>query len=541
MQTALDAVDRRLLDAVQCSVPLVPRPFAALGEAVGLGEAAVIERLAALRAGGVLRQIGAIFDTPRLGYRSCLVAARVAPERVEEAARVIGEHPGVSHCYLRDHDWNLWFTLAVPPDSALGLAGTAEHLAREAGLESTRLLPALRVFKIGVQLAMGDGAGEVAPAAPGSSAGLPGTAAGRGLTARERAVVVALQEPLSLVREPFEEPARAAGMTVAALLAGAEALRAEGFLRRFAAVLHHRRAGYGANVMGVWAVPAARVEEVGARIAAFPAVSHCYERPTSRDWPYSLFSMVHGRSREECVATLDAIAAATGITEHAALWSLREFKKVRLRYFTPDYAGWDARALEARAHAEPPGYPIILRLAGRRVVVVGGGEIAERKIEGLLEAGARVTVVSPDVTRRIAAWAAAGAVALERRRYETGDLSDSALAYAATDDEAANRAVGEEAEAKGVWLNVVDRPARCGFFAPAVVRRGDLSIAISTNGASPALARRLRERLEQQLGPEYARALETLRAERRRLLREEPDPARRREALEALLDALGLP
>jgi precorrin-2 dehydrogenase/sirohydrochlorin ferrochelatase len=175
------------------------------------------------------------------------------------------------------------------------------------------------------------------------------------------------------------------------------------------------------------------------------------------------------------------------------------------------------------------------------VVVIGGGEIAERKIEGLLEAGARVTVVSPDVTRRIEAWAAAGAVALERRRYETGDLSDSALAYAATDDEAANRAVGEEAEAKGIWLNVVDRPERCGFFAPAVVRRGDLSIAISTNGASPALARRLREKLEQQLGPEYARALKTLRAERRRLLREEPDPARRREALEALLDALGLP
>jgi siroheme synthase-like protein len=542
VQTALDAVDRRLLDAVQSGVPLVPRPFAALGEALGLREAAVIERLAALRAGGVLRQIGPIFDTFRLGYRSCLVAARVAPARVEEAARLVGEHPGVSHCYLRDHDWNLWFTLAVPPDSPLGLAGTVEHLAREAGLESARLLPALRVFKIGVRLAMGDGSGEVAPAVPESSAaGLPRTAAGRGLTARERAVVVALQEPLSLVREPFGGPAQAAGMTVAALLAGGEALRAEGFLRRFAAVLHHRRAGYAANVMGVWAVPAGRVEEVGARIATFPAVSHCYERPTSRDWPYSLFSMVHGRSREECVATLDAIAAATGITEHAALWSLREFKKVRLRYFTPDYAGWDARALEGGAPAESPGYPVVLRLAGRRVVVIGGGAIAERKIEGLLEAGARVTVVSPDITRRIEAWAAAGAVALERRRHETGDLSDAALAYAATDDEAVNRAVVEEAEAKGIWLNVVDRPERCGFFAPAVVRRGDLSVAISTNGASPALARRLREKLERQLGPEYARALETLRAERRRLLREEPDPARRREALEALLDALGLP
>jgi DNA-binding Lrp family transcriptional regulator len=96
--------------------------------------------------------------------------------------------------------------------------------------------------------------------------------------------------------------------------------------------------------MGVWAVPEARIEEIGTAIATFRAVSHCYQRPTYPDWPYSLFSMVHARSREECLALLDAIAAATGVAERAALWTVREFKKVRLRYFTPDYDAWERAA-----------------------------------------------------------------------------------------------------------------------------------------------------------------------------------------------------
>jgi precorrin-2 dehydrogenase/sirohydrochlorin ferrochelatase len=358
-------------------------------------------------------------------------------------------------------------------------------------------------------------------------------------------VVVALQEPLPLRAEPFVGAATAAGMDVDRLLEVARSLHARGIMRRFAGVLRHRAAGYVANVMGVWAVPAEHVEEVGARMAAHPAVSHCYERPTFPDWPYSVFTMVHGKTREEALATLQAIAVETGVAGWSALWSLEEFKKVRLRYFTPDHTRWEAQAMAARAAAGPalpaPGHPVILRLAGRRVVVVGGGPVAERKIGALLESEARVTVVSPEVTGAIADLAAGGAIALERRPYREGDLESAMLAYAATDDPAVNRAVWEEAERRRVWLNVADRPELCHFFAPAVVRRGDLTIAVSTDGASPALARRIREDLERRLGDEPARALAALRAERERLLREEPDPARRRAILEARAAEVELP
>jgi DNA-binding Lrp family transcriptional regulator len=343
--SALDAADRRLLDRVQAGVPLVPRPFAAIAEAVGLGEAEVLRRLEALRAAGVLRQVGAIFDTARLGYRSALAAAVVPPERLETAAAVVGAHPGVSHDYERDFAWNLWFTLAVPPDSRLGLEGTAACLGRQAGCERLRLLPALRVFKIGVKLDMEEGGDPLRQdAAPGRPPPGGGETAVHG---GDVAVVRALQEPLAFVPEPFLAPAREAGLAVTELLARGQALLGAGVMRRFAALLHHRRAGFTANAMGVWAVPEARVEEVGQAMAAYRAVSHCYQRPVYADWPYALFSMVHAKSREECVAVLDAIAAATGVTERAVLWTVREFKKVRLRYFTPDHAAWERAALEA--------------------------------------------------------------------------------------------------------------------------------------------------------------------------------------------------
>ena len=112
-------------------------------------------------------------------------------------------------------------------------------------------------------------------------------------------------------------------------------------LRRVAAILFHRRAGFSANGMGVWRVPDEQISELGARMASFRGISHCYERPTYPDWPYSVFTMAHGRSKEECDAILDAIAADTGIEDRATLYSSTEFKKVRLLYFTDDYKQWE--------------------------------------------------------------------------------------------------------------------------------------------------------------------------------------------------------
>ena len=338
----MDDLDRRLLDAIQAEIPLLPRPFAAVGAVVDLAEREVLARLERLKHEGILRQISAIWDTARLGYRSSLVAASVAPERLDSAAAVVSGHPGVSHNYERDFHWNLWFTLAVPPDSRLGLEGTVSHLAARAGLDRYRLLPALRVFKIGVRLDMEEA---LTPTRREHAAGPRGAAPGaRLLDEPDRAVVRMLQEPFPLVPEPCAALAAGSGIGVDEVLRRARVLAAAGALRRVAGVLHHRRAGFTANALGVWAVAEERIAEAGAAIASFRAVSHCYQRATYPDWPYPLFSMVHGRGREACLEVLDAIATATGIESRATLWSLREFKKVRLRYFTPEYAAWERAA-----------------------------------------------------------------------------------------------------------------------------------------------------------------------------------------------------
>ena len=180
-------------------------------------------------------------------------------------------------------------------------------------------------------------------------------------------------------------------------------------------------------------------------------------------------------------------------------------------------------------------YPVFLRVAGRRCVVVGGGEVAERKARSLLAAGARVTLVSPAVTAGLTELAADGEIAHVARPYQSGDLAGALLAYAATDDEALHATIAAEAEAAGVLLNVVDRPRWCGFIVPSVLSRGDLTVAVSTGGGSPALARRVREDIEEQLGPEYERALAVLAALRRHLQDQALSSAERQRILSGLV------
>jgi DNA-binding Lrp family transcriptional regulator len=141
--------------------------------------------------------------------------------------------------------------------------------------------------------------------------------------------------------DPYAPAAERLGVPVEEVLGRLASLRERKALRRVAAILYHRRAGFSANGMGVWAVPQADVLETGKRMAAFRGISHCYERPTYADWPYSVFTMAHGRSKEECDAVLDSIAGATGITERATLYSSTEFKKVRMLYFTDAFRRWE--------------------------------------------------------------------------------------------------------------------------------------------------------------------------------------------------------
>ncbi len=336
----LDELDKRLLNLMQGSFPIVERPYAEVAAKAGIGERAAIERIQRLIDERIIRQVTPIFDTRALGYSSMLVAAKVDPENPWRAANVINEHPGVSHNYLRNHEFNIWFTIATEPDSPLGLERTLEVLGREAGAESIRQLPTLKLFKIRMDLEMEGGtdalskAVEVAP---------PAETERQAYDEFDVAVIRATQGDMPVIEEPYAPAAAELGIEQGRLLEHLRGMQERRLLRRVAAILFHRRAGFSANGMGVWKVPDERIMELGPRMAAFRGISHCYQRPTYADWPYSIFTMAHGRSKEECDAILDSIAADTGITERATLYSSTEFKKIRLLYFTEDFRAWERK------------------------------------------------------------------------------------------------------------------------------------------------------------------------------------------------------
>jgi len=338
----LDETDKRLLNALQSRFPLDPEPFAAVARESGLDEREALERSERLLRDRIIREITPIFDTTALGYSSMLVAARVDAERPHRAAHIINEHPGVSHNYLRNHDFNLWFTIATAPDSKLGLDGTLEVLRERSGAESMRKLPTLTMFKINMNLEMEGGtdklAAPVEAVEPMPRDPVP-------VDDFDIAVIRALQGPMEVRPDAYAPAAERLGVPVPRLLEHLEGMAKRKLLRRVAAILFHRRAGFSANGMGVWKVPDDQIMELGPRMAAVRGVSHCYRRPTYPDWPYSVFTMAHGRSKEECDAVLDGVAAVCGLggDDRSTLYSSTEFKKVRLHYFTPDYANWEAR------------------------------------------------------------------------------------------------------------------------------------------------------------------------------------------------------
>ena len=335
----LDQIDQRLLNEMQDRFPTVPAPFAELAARVGTDERDVLGRVAALRASGILRQVSPIFDTKALGYATSLVAMRVPAERLQAAAEVVNAHPGVSHNYRRNHEFNMWLTIAVPPGSDLQAHVDALH--ELAGAESTRMLPTLRLFKIGVTLDM---TGERAldhRSAPQYTHDQREIAASQTLSPRDIAIVRAVQGDLALEPAPFAEPAAELGMSVEELIEALAELQRRGYLRRFAAILRHRKAGFGANGMAVWAVPEDEIETVGQTMAGYTAISHCYQRPMYPDWKYNLFTMIHARKTGECKEFVAELARRHGLADHAVLYSTTEYKKVRLSYFTRELAAWE--------------------------------------------------------------------------------------------------------------------------------------------------------------------------------------------------------
>ena len=323
----LDSVDSRLLNLVQREFPLTRQPYADLGRRLDLSGGEVIQRLARLKTEGLVRMIGPVMDSSRLGYASTLAAMKIKATGVDKAARALAAHAGVSHAYLREHAYNIWFTLAVRAEA--DLRAELDSIARACGGSDILSLPAVKVFKLRTYFDMEgqfptiQGPDEMAGEPPGKSS----------LTRAEKLVVNEIQQDLPLDPSPFARMASQIGSGEVEFLSVCTSLMQKGIIRRFGAALDHNRAGYRVNALTCWHALPEEAGAAGRRLAAFPEVSHCYQRKTNGKWRYNLYAMLHSRDAEGCRAAIERLSAASGLDDFITLTTVRELKKGRIKYW----------------------------------------------------------------------------------------------------------------------------------------------------------------------------------------------------------------
>jgi siroheme decarboxylase len=343
----IDEKSQLLLNVIQDDVPLVDRPYKVLGEKIGSSEAEIVEMIRKLKETKILRQVSTIFDTRSLGWQSSLVACKAPEGKADQVAEILNEHPGVSHNYARRHDFNIWFTIAVPGNS--NLQAHIDVLQAKSGAQSIRLMPTLRLFKIGMKLDMTGGKAkkmgidEDGPMYSDKERDLEKPA----LTEKDIRYVLALQEDMEVRPDPYTPVAAKLNTTTEEMFNWCRDFIKVGRMRRVAGIMNHRVAGFRANGMGVWVVPKERIEEIGAYFATQAPITHCYLRPQYSDWPYNIFTMVHSKKVENCDDYLTQLSKETGLKDYATLYSYKEYKKIRLLYFTGEIEAWEkAHGLE---------------------------------------------------------------------------------------------------------------------------------------------------------------------------------------------------
>lgn len=334
MNGNINSMKDEILSRIQKKFPLVPRPFKEIADELDMSEEEVLTILQEQKKANIIRQTSAIFDTKRLGYISSLVAFKIAADKISDAVKIINSHPGISHNYERNHDFNIWFTLAVAPNSKFGLEKTLEILAKATGAEDYIMLPTLKLFKISVKLNTTgkDEKKEEVKRVQHTEIEM---------TPLHHAIIRSVQYDIDIVEEPFKKIIDELGIDYDKFFLALQELQEAGVMRRFASILNHRKAGFSANAMVVWDVDETKGEEIGEKAAAFSAVSHCYLRPKYSNWPYNLFTMVHGKSTDETNGIIEDMAKEVEAKSYMPLYSSREFKKVRIDYFSPAFDVWE--------------------------------------------------------------------------------------------------------------------------------------------------------------------------------------------------------
>lgn len=329
----MDTLDKAILNIIQGAFPLVPRPYQAIGQQIAISEREAFERIEALKRRKIIRRLGGIFDSRNLGYVSTLCAARVPAAKIPQLAEFMLDITEITHNYLRNHFYNMWFTVIACSERRL--KQILDSIRTVLGSNEVYSLPAEKIFKIEVRLSFKDGG--LSPKVPSTGSfgqiGRKTPATKITITEQDKALIRLIQDNLPASLTPFADIARELQRDEHDVLTTLQKFLDIGILRRLVAILYHQKAGFTSNAMGVWSVPEQRVDEVGYKLASFAEVSHCYQRSTPPSFPYNLFTMVHARSDEECRALMAKMAEKVNITNYTMLFSHTELKKSSMRYF----------------------------------------------------------------------------------------------------------------------------------------------------------------------------------------------------------------
>lgn len=314
----MEALDQKILEIVQDGFPLEERPYAALGRLLGVSEDAAFDSVECLRKSGVIRRLGGVYDSRRLGYISRLCAGVVSEDKLEGFAAAVDKIPAITHNYVRSHAYNVWFTVIARSESEI--QETVRGLEAETVLHDAHVLSASKMFKINTVMKAASGQATESKVVDkldlkSAEPFVP--------EAKDRRRINLLCQDIPHTKTPFSD----LGIDVAEIRADLD----RGIMRRFGAVLRHQQAGFDANAMVCLAV--ADTERAGALLAEDPHVSHCYERSPFEGFPYNVYAMFHGQSEAELEQSIGSAVSALNGPDHAVLTSLKELKKTSFVYF----------------------------------------------------------------------------------------------------------------------------------------------------------------------------------------------------------------
>ncbi len=323
-----------ILYRIQKSFPLVRRPFFRIAQELKISEEEVLQTLQSQKNNNIIRQTSAILDTKKLGFKSSLVAFEVKEENINKAVEILNSHPGISHNYERNHSYNIWFTLAIAPNSKSTLEETVKQLSILCNALDYIILPTLKLFKISVKLDTTNKQNKKERVENKEFKTMK-------LEEKHVNLIKEIQNDIEFVQEPFKKIVEKLNISYDEFFTSLKEFQECGIMRRFASILNHRQAGFNANAMVVWDIDEKEADSIGKIAASFSNVSHCYLRPKYQNWNYNLFTMIHGKTEEETNAVIKNIEKEIEYKSNLPLYSSREFKKVRIKYFSNDFKNWE--------------------------------------------------------------------------------------------------------------------------------------------------------------------------------------------------------